>query len=360
MKRVTLLFLLTVSIGMTLSSCVKQQNIKKQEGVRWSEQKVAEWYSVQPWLVGCDYIPASAINQIEMWQSSTFDAPQIEKELGWAEGLGFNTMRVYLSSVVWTHEAAQFKANMDSFLKIAEKHHIRPLFVFFDDCWNAESSFGVQPKPKAGIHNSGWVQDPSVSLRQDTATLYPQMEAYVKDVLTTFKADQRILMWDLYNEPGNREHGISSLPLLKKVFEWAHDVNPSQPISSGVWNHMAPITAFQLNHSDVITYHNYLSQEKHQTFINDLKLLNRPLICTEYMARKNNSTFETIMPMLQKENVGAINWGFVSGKTNTIFAWGTPLPDLDEPEVWFHDILRQDGTPFDPKEIALIRSLTGK
>ena len=82
------------------------------------------------------------------------------------------------------------------------------------------------------------------------------------------------------------------------------------------------------------------------------------MICTEYMARTRNSKFQNIMPLLKENNIGAINWGFVAGKTNTIYAWDTPMPDGSEPEVWFHDILRKDGSAFDDAEVALIKSFT--
>ena len=235
---------------------------------------------------------------------------------------------------------------MDDFLSICEKHHIKPLFCIFDDCWNAESSYGKQPDPKPGVHNSGWVQDPAVSLRKDTLTLYPKMEKYVKDLLTTFGKDERILLWDLWNEPGNRGHVTEALPMLKRVFQWAREANPSQPVTSGIWNwgdDFAPLNAFQLENSDVVSYHNYSDRADHEQCIKYLKMFNRPLVCTEYMARRNNSFFSTIMPLLKENKVVAINWGFVAGKTNTIFAWDEPLPDVAEPKLWFHDIFRQDA-----------------
>lgn len=327
----------------------------------WTKEKANAWYASQPWLSGCDYIPASAINQVEMWSKETYDAPTIDKELGWAEELGFNTMRVFLSSEVWKDDPSGLKKRMDNFLSICEKHHIRPMFVFFDDCWNEETVKGKQPAPKPGIHNSGWVQDPACSLRTDTASLFPVLEKYVKDIVSTFKDDPRILMWDLYNEPGNSRHGINSLPLLKNTFKWARQSNPSQPLSAGIWYFGCPeLNEFQLENSDVITYHNYSDEKNHELWINFLRMWGRPMICTEYMARRNNSHFENIMPLLKRNNVGAINWGFVSGKTNTIFAWSDPRPNEKEPTVWFHDIYRQDKTPFDPKEVEFIRKMTGK
>lgn len=328
---------------------------------RWSEQKAQQWYKDKPWMSGCDYIPASAINQIEMWSKDTFDAKQIDKEMGWAEDLGFNTMRVFLSSVVWKNDPKGFKERINYFLTICDKHGIHPMFVFFDDCWTKESSYGKQPDPKPGIHNSGWVQDPSCSLREDTLKLFPVLKKYVKDIVSTFANDKRVLMWDLYNEPGNSEHGVSSLPLLRNVFVWARECNPSQPLTAGIWYFTSPeLNAFQLTHSDVISYHCYKDENIQTEYIKYLGMLNRPLVCTEYMARKRNSFFSNNMPILKKNKVVAINWGFVSGKTNTIFAWDTPMPNVKEPDVWFHDILRQDGTPFDQKEIDFIKSMTGK
>lgn len=329
-------------------------------GGRWSEEKANEWYSRQPWMSGCCYIPATAINQIEMWSKSTFDPKQIDKELGWAQELGFKTMRVFLSSVVYLNDPDGLKKRIDKFLDICSSHGIRPMLVFFDDCWNPESHYGKQPEPKKGVHNSGWVQDPSASLRADTAKLYAEMGKYVKDIVTTFGKDERVLMWDLYNEPGNREHLNKSLPLLRKAFQWARSCHPVQPLTSGIWrisDEYKELAAFQLEHSDVISYHNYHKADDHATEIAYLKMLNRPLVCSEYMARTNGSTFQTIMPLLKKNKVVAINWGFVTGKTNTRFVWNTPLPDADEPPVWLHDIYRQDKTPYSKEEVDLIKSL---
>jgi hypothetical protein len=324
----------------------------------WTIEKAQAWSASHDWIRGCNYIPSTAINQIEMWQADSFDPKTIDKELGWAQELGFNTMRVFLSSRVYENDPKGMLNRMDQFLKIADSHKIKAMFCFFDDCWNPESALGKQPEPKVGVHNSGWVQDPSVSLRNDTIALYPKLEKYVKAVLTRFKNDDRVLLWDLYNEPGNSKHGITSLPLLKKVFAWGREINPSQPLTSGIWYFAVPeLNQFQVQRSDVISYHNYAEKEKHETEINYLKIWGRPLICSEYMARKHNSTFETIMPLLKKNNVGAINWGFISGKTNTIFAWDEPKPEGGEPTLWFHDILRTDKTPFSQKEVDFIKSI---
>ena len=325
----------------------------------WSVEKANTWYNSHKWITGANYVPRTAINQLEMWQAETFDPKTIDQELGWAESIGFNTLRVFLHSVAWKQDPEGFKKRMDQFLTIADKHHIQPLFVFFDDCWNKVPKAGPQPAPKPGIHNSGWVQDPGQPASNDT-TLFPQLEKYVKDVMIHFAHDKRILLWDLYNEPGNSGKKDSSLPLLTKVFQWARAVNPDQPISAGLWDWgFEKLNEFQTANSDIITYHDYEDPKWHQRVIELLKTSGRPLICTEYMARSRNSTFINTLPLLKKERVGAINWGFVSGKTNTIYAWDTPMPDGSEPKEWFHDIFRKDGTPYREEEVNLIKQLNG-
>ena len=324
----------------------------------WSKEKANTWYAGKGWLRGCDFIPGTAINQLEMWQAATFDPATIDKELGWAQSIGLNCMRVFLHHAAWEADPAGFKTRVGRYLDIADKHHISTIFVFFDDCWNESYHVGQQPKPKPGIHNSGWIRDPG-KLYYDNPALVVTLEKYVTDILTTFRHDRRILLWDLYNEPGNSNYGDKSLPLLEKAFAWGRTVNPDQPLSAGVWSQkLTTLNTYQLANSDVITYHNYEPTDAHQHCIDTLKPYGRPLICTEYMARLRNSTFFNIMPMLKKENVAAINWGLVAGKTNTKYAWDTPMPDGAEPKVWFHEIFRPDGTPYDPKETALIRSLT--
>ncbi len=325
----------------------------------WSIEKANNWYNQHKWLTGSDYIPSNAINQLEMWQASTFDAATIDKELGWAENTGFNTIRVFLHSVAWKQDPIGFKKRVDQFLSIAERHHITPMFVFFDDVWNKTPKAGPQPAPKPGIHNSGWVQDPGQPASNDT-TIFPQLEKYVKDVLKDFAHDKRILLWDLYNEPGNSGKKDSSLLLLTKIFQWAREINPDQPLSAGLWDwSFEKLNAFQLQNSDIVTYHDYEEPQWHLRVIQLLKAAGRPLICTEYMARIRNSRFSNILPMLKKENVGAINWGFVAGKTNTIYAWDTPIPDGSEPVEWFHDIFRKDGTAYRKDEVDLIKKLNG-
>ena len=311
----------------------------------WSPARAHDWYSDHNWMTGTNFIPSTAINQLEMWQQESFDPETIDRELGYAASIGFNTMRVFLHSAVWKQDSTGFKQRINRYLEISDKHHIKTMIVFFDDCWNKEPKPGTQSIPKPGTHNSGWVQDPGDPYSKDT-TVYPGLEKYVKSILRTFRDDKRIVMWDLYNEPGNSNKRDSSFPLLRKVFSWARDINPSQPLTSGLWAwDFYELNNFQAANSDIITYHDYEEEPFHRRVIDMLKIHGRPLVCTEYMARTRKSTFKDIFPLLKSYNVGAINWGLVAGKTNTIYAWDNPIEHGDEPKEWFHDVFRKDGTP---------------
>ncbi len=321
---------------------------------RWTVEQANEWAKTNGWMCGSNFIPSTAINQLEMWQADTFDPSTIDQELGWAEGLGMNVMRVFLHHLAWEQDKPGFKSRMDKFLDIAAKHHIKIMFVFFDDCWLAKSKIGKQPEPVLGKHNSGWLKDPGIPMNADT-TIFPGLEKYVKDVMNSFAKDKRIVIWDLYNEPNTKNN--QSLNLLKKVFQWARETKATQPITSGIWKkELKDYTKFQTENSDIISYHNYGDAKLQKKTIDSLRIFNRPLICSEYMARKKNSLFQTVLPVLHRENVTAINWGLVSGKTNTIYAWGdTTHRDGSEPALWFHDIFRKGGIPYKQEEVDAIR-----
>ena len=349
------------------------------QGTRWTEKEAADWYAKQPWLVGSNYNPADAINELEMWQADTFDAKRIDLELGWAEGIGLNTMRVFLHDLPWQQDAVGFTKRIDTFLQIAAKHHIKPLFVLFDSCWDPEPRLGKQHAPRPGIHNSGWVQSPGAKALQD-ATQYPRLEAYVKGVVGAFAKDERVLGWDIWNEPDNGNGGSYKdlepknkndlvIALLPQAFAWARSAHPTQPLTSGVWKgdwsvpeKLEPGAKIQLEMSDVISFHSYDKPEVFEKRVLSLQQYHRPLLCTEYMARGNGSTFQGTLPLAKKYNVAAINWGLVAGKTQTYLPWDSwqrPYTDR-EPAVWFHEIFRTDGTPYSAEETAFIKQMTGR
>ncbi len=327
-----IIFAVAVSCNTNKESKNQASEIRKV----WSVEQAQKWKDQVGWLRGSNFNPSTAINQLETWQAESFDTVTINRELKWASDIGMNCMRVYLHHVAWEVDKEGFKGRMNKYLQIADRHGIKTIFVFY----------------------SGWVRDPGDLLYRDS-TLMTILETYVKDVLTTFREDSRIAMWDMYNEPGNSGYGNKSIPLLEKAFEWGWEVRPLQPLSSGVWSlRLSDLNKIQIENSDIITYHNYDSPEKHLKAIDTLRLYGRPLVCTEYMARRNNSLFTNIMPILKENNIGAINWGLVSGKSNTKYAWDEPVPDGSEPPLWFHEIFRPDGTPYKQEEVDLIKSLT--
>lgn len=332
---------------------------------RWSAEKANAWYAAQPWPVGCNFVPSSAINQIETWQADSFDPKTIDRELGWAKSLGFNTVRLFLHDRVWEADRPGFKKRLAEVLDLCKRHQMRAIVTFFTNgCYGFEGEpyLGKQPVPTPGVHNSGWVQSPGAVNVNDPAR-WGRLEKYVKDVVGTFANDDRVLLWCLYNEPENTKKGAKSLPLMRQVFAWARSVNPSQPLTAPLWalpgskRSSAEIARFLEENCDVMSFHCYGGPKSMETFIHALKPLGRPLFCTEYMARPH-STFQDILPILKRERVGAISFGLVAGKGNFYFPWGSKKGS-PEPKVWHHDILRLDGTPYDAAETALIRRLTG-
>jgi Cellulase (glycosyl hydrolase family 5) len=349
------------------------------DAARWTPAQADAWYAKQQWLVGANYTTSNAINQLEMFQAETFDPEAIDRELRWAhEQFGMNTMRVYLHDLLWQQDPQGFLKRVDTFLSIAEKHGIRPMLVLFDSCWDPDPKLGPQHRPIPGVHNSGWVQSPSRHMLVDPAN-DKHFRDYVEGVVGAFANDKRVLAWDLWNEPDNPGGGNYMdkqlkgeqeriAELLPQIFDWARAKKPTQPLTSGVWigddwsPGAASLTAIQrtqLEHSDVITFHNYEQPEAFVSRVAQLKKYGRPLICTEWLARGAGSNVDTILPIARRENIGMINWGFVDGAIQTRFPWDSwqrPYT-MEPPTVWFHDLVKADGTPYRPREAELFRRL---
>jgi hypothetical protein len=342
---------------------------------RWSPTQAAVWYERQPWRVGSNYTPATAINQLEMWQAETFDPITIDRELGWAQALGMNTMRVFLHNLLWEQDPKGFATRLDAFLAIAARHQIKPLFVLFDSCWDPEPRLGPQHPPIPGVHNSGWVQAPGRARLEDVSQ-YPKLRAYVEGVVGKFAKDERILGWDVWNEPDN--DGAGNYPrqpdkerlvvdLLGQVFDWARAQSPIQPLTSGLWRdddwspgHLSATEQIQIDRSDVVSFHDYNWPEVFERRVKLLQSYGRPLLCTEFMARGNGSTFDGSLPIGKRNNVAMFNWGFVDGRTQTRLPWDSWQKPYtrDEPTLWFHEVLRRDGTPYRQAEVDLIQRLS--
>jgi len=364
-----------LALVLILSSTALAQSVK------WPEEKANDWYSRQPWLVGSNYIPATAVNQLEMWQGDTFDIDRINLEFIWAENLGMNTMRVFLHDLLWKQDPNGFKSRIDKFLSVAKKHHIRPIFVLLDSCWDPFPELFHQRPPTPGVHNSRWLQSPGANALAD-----PKQEArildYVANVILAFADDNRILAWDVWNEPDNpntNSYGRVERPdkdklvaaLLPKVFQYARSGRPTQPLTSGLWkdpdwsslDKLTPIEKIQIEQSDIISFHDYNKPEEFEKRVKQLQAYKRPILCTEYMARPRGSTFEAILPIAKKYKVAAINWGFVAGKSQTFLPWDSwekPYVGDRQPAVWFHDIFRSNGTPYNQAEVDFIKGIIGE
>jgi hypothetical protein len=349
---------------------------------RWSPEQANAWYARQPWLVGCNFNPSTAINQLEMWQADTFDPKTIDRELGWAQDLGFNSVRVYLHNLPWQQDRDGFLGRIDQFLSIADKHGIGVMMVPLDGVWDPHPRIGKQREPRPHVHNSGWVQAPGAEILGDPKR-HDELRPYITGLIRHFRNDKRIQVWDVFNEPENSnvnsygERGTKSeltnkaemsTLLLEKVFGWAREADPSQPLTAGVWlgpwpDHemLSPIEKVMLEQSDVVSFHNYGGLEHVRPRVEQLRRYDRPILCTEYMARPNGSHFDPVLGYFKKQKIAAYNWGFVAGKTQTNYPWDSWLKQYTtEPEVWFHEIFRRDGTPYDAREVQYIKQLTGR
>jgi len=356
-------------------------------GGRWSRERAWAWYERLPWLVGCNFLPSSAVNFLAMWYGPTFEAETIDRELGWAAGAGFNTVRTNLSFTVWQADRDGLVARMDRFLDIASGKGIGTVFCLFDDCGfgGSEPVIGPQPRPVPGLHNSRAVASPGRAVVMDKSR-WGELAAYVGDIVGHFGKDGRILLWDLYNEPGNRDVLVPggkrrtdaaletfALDLMRRTFGWARAAGPSQPLTVAAWHlpggnpplpspvYPHPCDAAALDLSDIVSFHAYCPRPVMQAVIADLARLGRPLLLTEWMARPLGSRIADILPLLADERVGAWQWGLVRGLTQTHIPWpwlAEPGRDYDvEGAEWYHDLLRPDGTPFSGDEMAVIAGL---
>lgn len=359
--------------GVCLAVCVAAAMAQPHH---WSPEEANSWYARQPWPMGANFIPSVAASPIEMWQPETFNSGMIERELGIAESVGMNSVRVFLNYLVWQRDPAGHQKRMNAFLRIADRHQIRTIFVLFDSCWDPFPELGPQRPPLPGIHNSRWGQSPGMKALYDDKHVNQLMD-YVHDVIFAFAKDKRVLAWDLWNEPDNTNQGSYGTSeaadkvqrvtaLMPRVFEFARASMPDQPLTCGLWqgdwsspDKLTPIEKIQIENSDVISFHNYGKAEEFEQRVGWLQAYHRPILLTEYMARPVGSTLQAILPLAKKAKVGAFNWGLVAGKTQTYLPWDSwqhPYTDR-QPNVWFHDLFRGNGQPYSTGEMEFLKSI---
>ena len=330
----------------------------------WSKKQAWDWYRDRPWIRGYNFMPSNVVNTTELWQPKTFDEEIISRELVWGRDLGFNSLRVFLQYFVWENDPEGFKALFGRFLTLAADHGFSVMPILFDDCAFgdppvSEPFLGQQKEPTPGMILPCWTPSPGHSRVTDQSGWW-QLETYVKDLVKTYGQDPRIVVWDMYNEPGNRNMGAKSLPLLEASFGWARAVEPMQPLTSGIWaeaSDLEKVSTAQAELSDVISFHMYADKDKLAQEIERCMKFGRPVLCTEWMARPLGGNWQTDFSLLFEKGVGSYHWGLVNGRTQAQFPWwNQPGDEVDAERGWFHDLLHEDGTPYRPEEISFIRT----
>ena len=324
---------------------------------QWSPEKANDWYaSIDP-IRGCNYLPRTAVNSTEMWQAESFDLDTIAEELAWAGAAGFNAVRVFHQFLVWQDDPDGLKGRINQFLDIASSCGIKAMFILFDDCAFAgkEPYLGKQDEPVPYTHNSGWTPSPGLT-RVDDRAVWPELKDYVVDIVGSFADDDRVQIWDLYNEPGNSDLGERSLPLVEAAFAWAREAGARQPLTTSIFRLHDEYEMEEriLELSDLTSFHHY-GETGVEAVIQRCQAYGRPVLCTEWLRRVVGQTVELILPIFARERVGWYNWGLVAGRTQTYLDWRREFNSPDS-KTWQHDIFHADGSPYDQAEIELIRA----
>ena len=342
-----------LAILISITSC------SSNEQGQWSVDRINNWYSEVGEIKGFNYVPSTAVNDIDMWQESSFDPITISKELMLARESGYNSARVFLHYLVWKENSETFKNRINEFLEIADDNKIKVMFILFDDC-NApgcEPFIGEQKAPLVGHHNSQWVACPGLDVTDDKSA-FPEYEKYLKDIISTYKNDNRVIAWDLYNEPGNTGVGERSKELLLNTFKWAHQINPSQPLTVGSWNLEGledEMSEIMMSNSDFVTFHSYGDVIDLRERIAVCQMYNRPIVNTEWLRRQVGNTFEEILPEFQKHKIGWYHWGLVQGKTQTWLHWVSSKDNIKD-GPWQHDMFTPEHKAYDKKEIEMVKN----
>lgn len=349
---------------------------------KWSEEKIWDWYNKRPWIRGCNFMSSDCANRIDQWQEYGFEQrfETAKKELKLAAETGFNSIRIIPEFFVWEQEHDGFMKRFDRYIDEAYKNGISSMIVLGNDCMPPKEEalkrmhLGEQ-KIDLGYHGGrkvsqhGKFNEPGYSLFDEPEYEEKFLE-YTKEIVTKYKNDERVIIWDVFNEPGNSNRLSLSLPLLKKMLKLIREINPIQPLTVGIWTqstnleNLLEIEKFGLESSDIISYHNYNSYANNIEELKNLKQYGRPIINTEWLNRCGQNTVEEMFPLFFLEKVGCYNWGLVAGKYQTFEPWNAVWDNYKEnPEnfkdfdftKWFHDLYRPSLNPYNPKEIELIK-----
>jgi plasmid stabilization system protein ParE len=294
-------------------------------------------------LRGANYVPSSAVNPTQMW--TDFDTGVIDRELGFAAELGLNSVRVFIQYLVYENDSAGLLARFDTLLELATRHGLSVMPVLFDDCWLPEPFLGEQaPEPKPRRHNPYWQRSPGEH-RKELASR-PALRRYVEDLLGSFGRDERVIAWDLYNEPLATE---ASVPLVRDVFTWARDLAPTQPLTA-CW--------YGAVFSDLTSIHFYVSPTRRpdeaRRVLEAAESFARPVVATEALGRPNHGELEEIVPLFARHRIGWYLWELMIGADQTRYQWpdAPPAPT----GTVFQGLLYPDGRPYREDEARLLRA----
>lgn len=347
----------------------------------WSREKIWEWYNSKPWIRGCNFMSSDCANRIDQWQEYNFEErfETTKRELALAAETGFNSIRIIPEFFVWKQEHDGFMERFERYISEAAKNGISCMIVLGNDC--------MPPKEEAlarmhlGEQHVDWGYHGGRKISQhgsfegagysiiDEPEYAEEFYKYVKEIVTKYKNDKRIIIWDVFNEPGNSKREKISMPVLKKMFEIIRNINPIQPLTVGVWRNydytvISEIEKFGLENSDIISYHNYGTYEQNIIILNWLKKFGRPIINTEWLNRCGGNSIEAHFPLFFLNKIGCYNWGFVAGKYQTYEPhnkiWDNYKKNPADFErfdftKWFHDLYRPSLNPYNPQEIELIK-----
>jgi plasmid stabilization system protein ParE len=278
-----------------------------------------------------------------MWLD--FDAATIDRELGFAEALGLNSIRVFVQYLVYEDDPAVLLERFAALLDLADAHGLSVMPVLFDDCWLPEPFLGEQaPEPRPDRHNPYWQSSPG-RLRRGLE-FRPALRRYVEAFLAAFGRDPRIVAWDLYNEP---QTGDASVALLRDVFAWARATAPSQPLTACWYGALL---------SDITSIHFYVSPtrdpESARRTVEAARSFSRPVVATEALGRPNHGELHEILPFFAEHGIGWYVWELMIGADQTRYQWpdSPPAPA----DVVFQGLLWPDGTPYRDEEAELIEA----
>lgn len=351
-------------------------------GERWSKERIWEWYNSRPWFRGCNYMSADCANRVDQWQELGFEErfKTTEEELKLMQETGFNTVRLIPEYVVWKEEHDGFMERFERYISLCAKYGISCMIVLANDCMPPKTE--LWKKPYVGEQTYDWGyhggkkhsqhgmhEGPAPHFYLDDADTREDYFDFVRELVTTYKNDERICVWDVYNEPGNSKRKDITLPNLKKMFEIVREIDPIQPLTAGLFMMrsdesipLCEIEQFSAENSDIITYHFYRDYNAHVQVIKRLKKFGRPLMNTEWLGRCLHNDIFDLFPLFYLEKIGCYNWGFVAGKYQTYEPWEATWQKYalgKETNVdftkWFHDLYRPNHRPYDPKEIAVIK-----